>query len=289
MTGKVLIIGAGDVGQRIARGLAQSGGAGTSFVFRGSVPGPRAGPRRAPVDLLRNPSAIQRARCDAPGGRRSAAAQRAPGRARAVRRLALAVDVHGAPRRGGRHLDPRRSRRAPARTAANSPECGAGREDGRARVPHRQTSRYPTRTPSDPRASRTRADHRASATSSIQLRKVRARLRERLSATEPLPLARMVAHHQHVTGVMSCKPPSDPEMRARVYLGEEGARDDELAYTGTPLSRAHLPPGLSYNEITAAATLPVILALLPNARALRYSAPAPFGFAGRISREDRGG
>ena len=57
-------------------------------------------------------------------------------------------------------------------------------------------------------------------------------------------------------------------------------RDDDLAYQGVPLSRLHIPSSLSYNDITAAATFPVIRALLPGAKPTRYSAPAPHGLPG---------
>ena len=109
---------------------------------------------------------------------------------------------------------------------------------------------------------------------------LRAQNEQRGGGPHELPLVRMVAHHQHVTGVMSCQPPADSSLRARVYLGEEGMRDDDLAYQGVPLSRLHIPSSLSYNDITAAATFPVIRALLPGAKPTRYSAPAPHGLPG---------
>jgi hypothetical protein len=92
--------------------------------------------------------------------------------------------------------------------------------------------------------------------------------------TEP-PLIRLVGHHKQVYGVMMAELPKDPEARVRVYLGEEGRRADELAYQGYPLA-----PSIDYNVVTAAAALPVLLALLPDAAPLRYSAPAPLGLPG---------
>jgi hypothetical protein len=74
---------------------------------------------------------------------------------------------------------------------------------------------------------------------------------------------------------MTATPPDDPELRVRVYLGEEGTRADGLAYQGFPL-----PPGADYNVVTAASALPVLLALLPSAEPLRFSAPAPMGLPG---------
>ena len=89
------------------------------------------------------------------------------------------------------------------------------------------------------------------------------------------PLIRLIGHHKQVYDVMQATPPDDPENRVRVYLGEAGARDDGLAYEGTPF-----PPGPIYNVITAASALPVLGALLPGAAPRRFSAPAPQGLPG---------
>lgn len=114
---------------------------------------------------------------------------------------------------------------------------------------------------------------------SMQLLRVRAALRTQALAQHtdpgPLPLIRLVGHHRHVYGVMSAEAPQDPETGVRVYLGEEGARADALAYRGFPL-----PAGMDYNVVTAASALPVLLALLPGAEPLRFSAPAPLGLPG---------
>ena len=61
-------------------------------------------------------------------------------------------------------------------------------------------------------------------------------------------------------GSLVSVPPADPADRVRVYLGEEGRRADDLAYRGHPLA-----PSVDYNLVTAAAALPVLLALLPGA------------------------
>jgi hypothetical protein len=115
---------------------------------------------------------------------------------------------------------------------------------------------------------------------SMQHLRVRAALRDRTPGgtgddAGEHPLIRLVGHHKQVYGVLTAEPPENPELRTRVYLGEEGARADHLAYAGYPI-----PPGIAYNEITAAAALPVLLALLPGAAPLRFSAPAPMGLPG---------
>jgi hypothetical protein len=104
--------------------------------------------------------------------------------------------------------------------------------------------------------------------------RVRAALRSRQPEGE-LPLVRVVGQHFQVYGVMQARPPADPADRPRVYLGEQGERADALAYAAPPIA-----PGLRYNEVTAAAALPVLLALLPGAAPLRWSTPAPAGLPG---------
>ncbi len=89
------------------------------------------------------------------------------------------------------------------------------------------------------------------------------------------PLIRLIGHHHQVYGVMQAERPKNKDECCRVYLGEEGQRADELAYQGYPIT-----PGIDFNIITAAAALPVILALLPGAQTLRFSAPAPKALPG---------
>jgi len=92
---------------------------------------------------------------------------------------------------------------------------------------------------------------------------------------EPAPLLRVIGHHNHVYGVMQAAAPDDPADGPRVYVGEDGTRADELAYGGPPML-----PGPRYNHVTAAAALPILLALLPGAEPLRWSTPAPLGLPG---------
>jgi hypothetical protein len=113
---------------------------------------------------------------------------------------------------------------------------------------------------------------------SMQLLRVRAALKAKAADEDgptSLPLIRLVGHHKQVYGVMTAARPEDPEDRVRVYLGEDGARADDLAYQGYPLA-----PGIDYNVVTAASAIPVLLALLPGADPLRFSAPAPQGLPG---------
>ena len=58
-------------------------------------------------------------------------------------------------------------------------------------------------------------------------------------------------------------------------MGEEGGRDDSLAYRGPALVADR---GL--NAVTAASAMPVLEALLPGAAPLRWSTPAPGGLPG---------
>ncbi|GCD92463.1 KR domain-containing protein [Embleya hyalina] len=104
--------------------------------------------------------------------------------------------------------------------------------------------------------------------------RVRAALRA-AHPDRPLPLIRVLAHHAQVIGVMTARRPADPAPGCRVYLGEEGRRDDALAYQAQPLA-----PGPRHNVVTGAAVLPVLEALLPGAGALRHSTAAPAGLPG---------
>ncbi len=114
---------------------------------------------------------------------------------------------------------------------------------------------------------------------SISHLRVRAAIRKNLIHedvfADSFPLIRLISHHHQVYDVMEAKTPNDPSEYCRVYLGEDGQRADELAYQGYPIT-----PGIDFNIITAAAALPVILALLPGAEPIRFSVPAPKALPG---------
>jgi hypothetical protein len=105
------------------------------------------------------------------------------------------------------------------------------------------------------------------------LRRVRSTLRASTSADE-LPLVRVLGHHSQLPSSMQADEPP-PDDRCRVYLGEEGARDDSLAYRGPMLAA-----GMGLNAVTTAAAMPVLEALLPGAAPVRWSTPAPAGLPG---------
>ena len=109
----------------------------------------------------------------------------------------------------------------------------------------------------------------------MQLLRVRGALRAQLGPGAELPLVRVIGHHNQVYPVMRAEPPLDPNDRVRVFLGEDGERADHLAYLGHPYAA-----GVVYNQVTAAACVEVVQALLPGAGATRISAPAPFGLPG---------
>ncbi len=109
----------------------------------------------------------------------------------------------------------------------------------------------------------------------MQLLRTRGALRTRLGPDAVLPLLRLIGHHNQVYGVMRAEPPADEDDRVRVCLGEEGTRDDALAYEGHPFAA-----GVLYNRVTAAAVVTTVLALLPGAPPTRLSVPAPQGLPG---------
>ncbi len=104
------------------------------------------------------------------------------------------------------------------------------------------------------------------------------RARAALRAADPgaeLPLLRVLAQHSQLSNVMQSRLPDDPAARARVYVGENGVLDDTLPYQAPPLA-----PSVRYNYVTAASSLPVLLALLPGAAPLLWSTPSPHGLPG---------
>lgn len=105
--------------------------------------------------------------------------------------------------------------------------------------------------------------------------RVRAALRESRDADAPLPLVRVIAQHAQIFAAMGAEAPPDPADRVRVFLGDDGDRGDALAYRGQPL-----PRGSGLNEVTAAAAVETILALLPGSAPARLSVPGPLGLPG---------
>jgi hypothetical protein len=114
------------------------------------------------------------------------------------------------------------------------------------------------------------------------------RARSVLRARNPeaqLPLLRVLAHHSQLGGVRQSRPPDDPAARPRVYVGEDGVLDDTLAYQGPPLA----PDPQRSNFTTAASSIPVLHALLAGSAPLRWSTPSPDGLPGGYPvRIDRG-
>ncbi len=109
----------------------------------------------------------------------------------------------------------------------------------------------------------------------MHLLRVRGALRAELGPDAELPLLRLLGHHNQVYAVMRADEPADPAERVRVHVGEEGARRDDLAYRGHPFAA-----GVVYNEVTAAAVVETVAALLPRAGRTRLSVPASFGLPG---------
>ena len=109
----------------------------------------------------------------------------------------------------------------------------------------------------------------------MHLLRVRGALRAELGPDRELPLVRVIGHHNQVYAAMRAEPPARPADRVRVFLGEQGERADHLAYAGQPYAA-----GIVYNQVTAAACIRVIQALMPGAGPTRISAPAPFGLPG---------
>ncbi len=112
---------------------------------------------------------------------------------------------------------------------------------------------------------------------SIMHLRVRAALRRRLGAGVDLPDIRLIGQHNQVYDVMQARPPApeDAWRRLRVWIADVEETESDIAYEGEAV-----PPGWIYNEITAASALPVMLSLLPDSEALRFSAPAPRGLPG---------
>lgn len=110
---------------------------------------------------------------------------------------------------------------------------------------------------------------------SMLLVRVRAALRAELGPDAEMPLLRLVGHHHHVYAVMQSQRSTEPGHGPMVWLGDDAERRDDLAFRAPAIAQ-----GIGYNAVTAAAALPVLLALLPGAAPLRWSTPSPFGLAG---------
>lgn len=120
---------------------------------------------------------------------------------------------------------------------------------------------------------------------SMILMRVRAALRQHAlregRSSDDLPLVRVLGDAGTLWPCLAAEPPNDPEHGCRVYVGEEGTRADHLAYEGYPW-----PAGFHLNELTATSSLPVLNALLPDATPLRFTCPGvdgnPGGYPVRI-------
>lgn len=95
------------------------------------------------------------------------------------------------------------------------------------------------------------------------------------STESELPLVRIVGDASTLWAVLSCRPPKRAEEGCHVYLGEDGSPGEEWAYKGTPLES-----GIHLNELTCASSVPVIAALLPGGPTVRASCPGVQGLPG---------
>src|SRR4051794_17679633 len=105
------------------------------------------------------------------------------------------------------------------------------------------------------------------------------------------PLLRVIGHHNHVYGVMQGTPPADAADGPRVYVGDDGERADELAYGGPPVQPGprpnHPPPPPAPPAPPAPPPPPPpppggapAPPRAPGAAPLRWSTPAPLGLPG---------
>ncbi|MDY7091524.1 MAG: hypothetical protein SX243_00985 [Acidobacteriota bacterium] len=88
------------------------------------------------------------------------------------------------------------------------------------------------------------------------------------------PRLKVLAHHAHLTPVVLAQPLPEGCTQPRIYIGEDGQRRDELAFSGPPL-----PSRRELNALPAASGLPILRALLGGPE-LRTSAPGPGGLPG---------
>lgn len=88
-------------------------------------------------------------------------------------------------------------------------------------------------------------------------------------------LIRVVGHHaQMFTAAQGIKPAVGGPL-PRTYLGDPPRRADELPYLPEPRQ-----PGGDFDGLTVSASVPVIEAMLPGSSPLRWSVPAPAGLPG---------
>ncbi len=101
------------------------------------------------------------------------------------------------------------------------------------------------------------------------------RLRKSEKHVNDLPVIRVLAQHSQVYDVMLSQQPVE-ERRVRVYIGEEGKRDDDIAYIGKSVESVDS----SFNIITAASCIPVIEALVDPSIRAQVSVAGPQGLLG---------
>jgi hypothetical protein len=105
--------------------------------------------------------------------------------------------------------------------------------------------------------------------------RVRAAVRRGRGSGDKGRVVRVLAHHAHIGPAMRGDPSATGRCVPRVYLDEDGNRADELAFAGPAL-----PTHRKLNLVTAAVALPVVRALLPAGAAIRTSVPGPLGLPG---------
>ncbi len=93
------------------------------------------------------------------------------------------------------------------------------------------------------------------------------------SGREAETTIRLLAHQHHLRAVGDARKPEREEDTCQVYLGEQGQRADDLAYTGIAVGRGA-------NELSAAASVRLLQAFLPEAPETRISASGPLGLTG---------
>ncbi len=88
-------------------------------------------------------------------------------------------------------------------------------------------------------------------------------------------LIRVVGHHAQMFPAVQGIRPAEGQQPPRTYLGERAQRADDLPYQPEPRQ-----PGSDFDALTVSASVPVIEALLPDSPELRWSVPAPGGLPG---------